>query len=315
MAPPKIGLHTDGDPWEPDEFALVEEVGFDILTTGEHIVFHRPILDVVTVLAYAAAVTKHIKLAPSTIILPLRHPTIMAKELTSLDVLSKGRLIASIGIGGDYPREFPACGVSTSQRGVRSNESLEIIRKYWSGKRFSYDGKIFQLDDVDMLPQPVQEGGPPIWVCGRTTAAMRRAVALGDGWQPYMFTADHFRDSVRTVQSLAADAGRTLQPDFAYTSFVYVSMDDNVERARQYAIEQLTYRFDLPFEKIVDKYCAYGPPSRIVDTINAYVEAGSNNVVIALVMPPEARREWIERFAKNVLPSLKMLTVVDPSSV
>ena len=110
----QVGFHVDGDVWEPTEFTRVENLGFDIMTTGEHIVFFRPILDVITVLAHAVAVTTRIKLVPSTIILPLRHPTIMAKELTSLDILSEGRLTASIGIGGDYPREFEACGVPMS---------------------------------------------------------------------------------------------------------------------------------------------------------------------------------------------------------
>ena len=303
----KVGLHVDGDAWEPEQLRHIEEVGFDILTTGEHIVFFRPILDVITVLAYAAAVTKRIKLAPSTIILPLRHPTIIAKELTSLDILSKGRLIASIGIGGDYPREFQACGVPKSERGIRSNEALEIIRKYWSGERFDYHGKIFQLEDVDMLPPPMQPGGPPIWVCGRTEPAMRRAAKLGDGWQPYMYTAEQFDESVGKVKAFATEEGRQLPDDYAFTSFMYCSMHENVDEARQRAIEQLTYRFNLPFEKIVDKYCAYGPPSRIIESLGRYVEAGANTLIVGLVMPPEERMAYVERFASQILPELKKL--------
>ncbi len=305
--PVKIGLHTDGDAWEPEQYKLVEDVGFDILTTGEHILFFRPILDVVTVLAYAAAVTRKITLVPSTIILPLRHPTIIAKELTSLDVLSKGRLVASIGIGGDYPREFAACGVAKSQRGARSNEALEIIRKYWNGERFSYQGKHFQLEDVEMLPGPVRPGGPPIWVCGRSEAAMRRAVKLGDGWQPYMYTPEQFAASVAQINSIADEESIKLSGDFAYTSFVYVSQHQDIAQARERAIEQLTYRFNLPFEKIVDKYCAYGPPARIIDSLARYVDAGANTLIVALVMPPEERTEYIERFATEILPSLQQL--------
>ena len=76
----QVGFHIDGDVWEPEQIAAVEGHGFDLLTTGEHILFFRPILDTITVLAYAAAVTKTIKLVPSTIILPLRHPTMMARR-------------------------------------------------------------------------------------------------------------------------------------------------------------------------------------------------------------------------------------------
>lgn len=304
----QVGFHVDGDVWEPAQLTRVEELGFDIMTTGEHIVFFRPILDVITVLAHAAAVTTRIKLVPSTIILPLRHPTIMAKELTSLDILSKGRLIASIGIGGDYPREFEACGIPISERGVRANEGIEIMRKYWSGGRFDYDGKIFRLRDVDMLPTPTQPGGPPLWVCGRSEAAMRRAARLGDGWQPYMYTAEQLRDSLVKVREFGDEAGRPVAEDFAFTSFMYVSMHDDVDEARRLAIEQLTYRFNLPFEKIVDKYCAYGPPERIIETLGAYVDAGANHVIVGLVMPEEHRIEHVEKFAADILPALHAMT-------
>jgi probable F420-dependent oxidoreductase len=303
----QVGFHVDGDVWEPAQLARVEELGFDIMTTGEHIIFFRPILDVVTVLAYAAAVTTRIKLVPSTIILPLRHPTIMAKELTSLDILSKGRLIASIGIGGDYPREFQACGVPMSERGIRANEGIEIMRQFWSGERFSYHGKIFQLEDVDMMPPPIQPGGPPLWVCGRSEPAMRRAARLGDGWQPYMYTADQLRESVDRIHGFAEEARRPLAEDFAFTSFMYVSMHDDVDVARERAIEQLTYRFNLPFEKIVDKYCAYGPPERILETLGDYIRAGANHVVVGLVMPPEERMDYVEAFAAEILPELQKM--------
>lgn len=304
----EVGFHIDGDVWEPAQISRVEECGYDILTTGEHIIFFRPILDVVTVLAHAAAVTSRIKLLPSTLILPLRHPTMVAKELTSLDLLSKGRLIASIGIGGDYPREFHACGIPIKERGRRANEALEIIRRYWSGETFSYHGKIFQLEDVDMTPTPVQKGGPPVWVCGRSDAAMKRAVRYGDGWQPYMYTADQFRESVEKIAEFANDAGRELPLDFAYTCFMYVSMHDNVNEARNRAIEQLSYRFNMPFEKIVDKYCAYGPAEKIIEDLGRYVEAGANRLIVGLVMPEAERVANVEKFARDILPSLQQMT-------
>ncbi len=303
----QVGFHVDGDIWEPQQLAGVEDAGFDLLTTGEHMVFFRPILDVVTVLAYAAAVTHKIKLVPSTLILPLRHPTIIAKELTSLDILSKGRLIASVGIGGDYPREFPACGVSMKERGKRANEGIEIMRKYWSGERFSYDGEMFQLEEVDMLPPPYQAGGPPLWVCGRSDPAMKRAARLGNGWQPYMYTPGMLAESVDKVRGFADEYDRPLAADFAFTSFMYVSMHDDVQEARNRAIEQLSFRFNMPFEKIVDKYCAYGPADMIVEHLARYVEAGANHVIIALVMPPEERMDYVGKFADEILPRLQAM--------
>ncbi len=310
MSNVQIGFHIDGDVWEPKQIKQVEDHGFDILTTGEHIIFFRPILDTITVLAYAAAATERIKLLPSTIIMPLRHPTMLAKELTSIDILSKGRLIASVGIGGDYPREFDALGVSMKERGIRANEGIQIMRKFWSGERFSFDGKIFKFEDMDMLPPPYQKGGPPLWVCGRSDPAMRRAARMGDGWQPYMYTAEQLGESITKVHDFADEAGRILPDDFAFTSFVYISQHDDVQEARNRAIEQLSYRFNMPFEKIVDKYCAYGPADRIIENLAEYVQHGANHLIVALVMPEEERMEYVARFAEEILPALQKMQTV-----
>ncbi len=305
----QIGFHLDGDVWEPDQITKVEEHGFDILTTGEHIVFFRPILDIITVLSYAAAVTSRIKLVPSTLILPLRPPAILAKELTSIDILSKGRLIASVGIGGDYPREFNACGVSMKERGVRANEGIEIMRKFWSGERFDYHGKVFQMEDMDMLPGPYQKGGPPLWVCGRSDPAMKRAAKYGNGWQPYMYTTEQLAESVDKVKGFANEIGRELEDDFAFTTFMYVSMHDDVKEGRNRAIEQLSYRFNMPFEKIVDKYCAYGPADRIIEDLQRYVDAGTNHIIVGLIMPSEERMDYVAKFATEILPALQAMQV------
>ena len=303
----QVGLHIDGDVWEPEQITAVEDHGFDILTTGEHILFFRPILDTVTVLAYAAAVTKKIRLIPSTLILPLRHPVMMAKELISIDILSKGRLTASVGLGGDYPREFEALGVPMSERGRRANEGIEIMKGLWSGEKFDYDGKIFQLEGADLQPGPYQKGGPPLWVCGRSDPAMKRAAKYGDGWQPYMYTADLVAQSVDKVRGFADEIGRELPDDFAFTTFMYVSMHDDAQEGRNQAIEQLSYRFNMPFEKIVDKYCAYGPADRIIEALTTYVEAGTNNLIIALVMPEDERMDYVAKFADEVLPALQAM--------
>ena len=136
---------------------------------------------------------------------------------------------------------------------------------------------------------------------------MRRAARLGDGWQPYMYTAAQLSDSVEKVRAFGEEVGRPVDDEFAFTSFMYVSMHDDVAEARNRAIEQLTYRFNLPFEKIVDKYCAYGPPARIIETLGDYVRAGANHVIVGLVMPAEARMEYVEKFATDILPALQAM--------
>ena len=124
--PVKLGVSCGGDLWSREDILAVEELGFDSYWTGEHIVYHRPIMEAVTLLSYVAGLTTRIKMGPATLLLPLRHPTMIAKQLSCLDVLSEGRLLLTVGVGGDYPREFEGCNVPIKERGRRTTEALEI---------------------------------------------------------------------------------------------------------------------------------------------------------------------------------------------
>ena len=304
----KVGVTCGGDHWTHDTIKAVEDLGFDSFWTGEHVVYHRPILDATPILCVAAAITSRIQVGPATLILPLRHPTIVAKEFGSLDVLSGGRVILTVGVGGDYPREFHACGIPMSERGRRTTEAIEIIKRYWAGGRFDYDGKIFQLKDVDILPPPVQPGGPPIWVSGRAEAALRRAARLGDGFHPYMYTAQHCRERFQQVKAFAREHGRELPPDYVWAIFQYTSLMDDDAAARARGVKEMSYRYDQDFSKLVDNYCTYGSSQKLIDNLGAYIEAGVNYFILAPIMDPARRRQELERYAKEVLPALRAMT-------
>jgi probable F420-dependent oxidoreductase len=303
-----VGITCGGDVWPLDRIRLVEELGFDSFWTGEHIVYHRPILDAVPILSMAAAVTRRIRIGPATLLLPLRHPTLVAKEFSTLDVLSNGRVILTVGVGGDYPREFQACSVPMEERGRRTNEALEIIKRYWAGGRFDYEGEIFTLKDTDMLPLPVQPGGPPIWVSGRSEAAMRRAARLGDGFHPYMYTPAHCREAFPRVKAMAREMGRALPDDYVFAIFQYVSLGDDEAEARARGVKELTYRYDQDFSRLVDRYCVYGPPARVVEGLRAYVDAGCSYLILAPIMTPGRQDEELSRYATDVLPALRRMT-------
>ncbi len=300
-----VGITCGGDLWEPDQIRAVEALGFDSFWTGEHIIYHRPILEAVTTLTYAATLTSRIKIGPATLILPLRHPTITAKQFSTMDVLSGGRMILTVGVGGDYPREFAGCEIPINERGRRATETIEIMRKYWKGERFSYEGKIFHLEDVDMLPKPVQPNGIPIWVAGRQEAPMKRAARLGDGWHPYMYTPERCRDSFFKVKEFAEEAGRDLPSDYTFACFIYTALYDDIVDARARAVAELKYRYGQEFDHLVDKYCGYGPPTRIAEYLQKYIEAGANYLILAPIMPPKDRRRHLERYAEQVLPVLE----------
>jgi len=304
-----IGVSCGGDYWTDDQLRAVETLGFDSFWTGEHIVYHRPILEAVTVLTRAAALTSKIKIGPATLILPLRHPTMVAKQFSSMDVLAQGRVRLTVGVGGDYPREFEACDVPLNERGQRTQEAIEIMRKYWSGEKFDYEGKIFKLKGADMLPRPVN-GTIPIWVSGRQDAPLKRAALLGDGWHPYMYTPERCRESFLKVKEYADEAGRVLPKDYVFACFIYIAMFDNVDEGRAWGIKELSYRYDQDFSErgLVDRYCAYGTDDMIVEYLQKYIEAGTNYLILAPIMPPEKRIEHLERLSKNIMPRLNKLT-------
>jgi probable F420-dependent oxidoreductase len=307
--PAKIGVSCGGDYWTDDQLRAVETLGYDSFWTGEHIVYHRPILEAVTVLTRAAALTSKIKIGPATLILPLRHPTMVAKQISSLDVMAQGRVRLTVGVGGDYPREFEACDVPLNERGQRTQEGIEIIRKYWTGEKFDYDGKIFKLKGVDMLPRPVN-GTIPIWVSGRQEAPLKRAALLGDGWHPYMYTPQRCHESFLKVKEFAAEAGRVLPKDYVFACFIYIAMFDDVDEGRNWGIKELTYRYNQDFSErgLVDRYCAYGTDDMIVEYLAKYIEAGTNYLILAPIMPPEKRIQHLERLSKNIMPRLNKLT-------
>lgn len=306
--PAKIGVTCGGDYWTDEQIRAIETLGYDSFWTGEHIVYHRPILEAVTVLTRAATLTSKIKIGPATLILPLRHPTMVAKQFSSLDNMAQGRVRLTVGVGGDYPREFDACNVPMNERGQRTQEAIEIMKKYWSGEKFDYDGKIFKLKGVDMLPRPVN-GTIPIWVSGRQEAPLKRAALLGDGWHPYMYTPERCYESFLKVKDYAAEAGRELPKDYVFACFIYIAMFDDVDEARKWGIKELSYRYDQDFSErgLVDRYCAYGTDDMIVEYLSQYIQAGTNYLILAPIMPPEKRIEHLERLSRNIVPQLNKL--------
>ncbi len=300
----RVGVTCGGEWWGNEVFREVERVGFDSIFTGEHIVFHRPILESVSVVAALAGITERVDIGMAAIMLPLRQPTILAKELASIDVISRGRLVVTGGVGGDYPKEFEACGVPMARRGRRTTEMVEIMRRYWSGELFSYHGEIFDFTDVSMDPPPPSPGGPRIWLAGRSDASIRRSVLLGDGYMPYMFTPEQCREAWLRLRAASEQLGQPLRPGFAMSALIYVSLQDDEKYARRLAIEDLAWRYNQPFDRIVEKYCVYGNLDRVLTGIKSYVDAGVNYPVLQLVRERGAIAETVARYGEEIVPAV-----------
>jgi len=191
----------------PDSLAhlarTAEETGIESIWSVEHVVIpvgykskypydpsgripgpeNIPIPDPLLPLAYAAAVTKTLRLATGILILPQRHPLYVAKEVATLDVLSGGRAILGIGVGW-LREEFDALGIPFETRAARTSEAVRAIRSLWKDEPEPFEGKFFRWPPLESHPKPVQKPGVPVVVGGHTETAARRAARYGDGFFP-----------------------------------------------------------------------------------------------------------------------------------
>jgi probable F420-dependent oxidoreductase len=313
----RIGVQTihrrtepaDG-PWLPtiDEMCtlveLVDRGGYDSLWVGDHISFPLSIFDPLLQLAQAAVVSRRLQVGTAVYLLPLRHPTPVAKQVSTLDHLTEGRFIFGVGVGGEFPKEYEACGVPIAERGARLSESLTVLRKLWSGEPASHAGRFFQFEGVMMQPPPRQAGGPPIWCGGRSDAALRRIGGLTDGWMSYVVTPDMFRQGLEKIGAAARASGRSFDRGFGTAHLLFTRVDDTYEKALDAATVSLSRRYAMDFRKAAQRYCALGPAAQVVESIRRFHEAGARHVILDFVGPYEERFAEIERFACEALPLL-----------
>ncbi len=300
MALEKVGIVFPGG--DPAEVEALEQLGYDSVWSGEHILYHGPTLDALVVLAAYAARTERLKVGSSVLLLPLRPPALVAKAAATLDLLSGGRLILGVGVGGEYPQEFEALGIPLAERGVRADEALAVLKLLWAGGPVSFEGRFYRLPGVRLDPPPAQPGGPPIWVGGRSRAARRRAARLGDGWFPYLVDPEQYRAGREEVEAYRAEAGR--DGPFTWALLLFIRCDDDPAEARRIAVERLSRMYARPFDGLVDRYCAYGPPEACAERIRQFQAAGVEYFVLSPVAPPEELLPQAVRYATEVLPLL-----------
>src|SRR5262249_9670867 len=164
-------------------------------------------LDPVVALSYVAAHTVQLRLGTGVIILPQRNPVVLAKELTSLDVVSNGRLIFGLGAGYLEP-EFRALGAPFKQRGAMTDEAIDVLRALWMMKKPAYQGRFFSFSGVDAQPRPVQKPHPPIVVGGMSHHGARRAARHGNGWYGFRTDLEATKRSLEWLRGYIANGER-----------------------------------------------------------------------------------------------------------
>lgn len=200
----------------------IETIGYDDLAVFDHVIMgyatdtrpapiypsQMPILEALTTLAFAAAVTEHVSLSTEVLVLPQRQAVLVAKQAATIDTLSGGRLRLGVGVGWQEA-EYEALGEEFSRRGRHMDEAIPLLRACWADERIERDGGRFRADAIAMEPKPPQRDRLPIWVGGSGPAAYRRAGTLGDGWMAALVgDADRTRAAIDEIRRHAEAAGR-----------------------------------------------------------------------------------------------------------
>ncbi len=255
---------------------LAEETGYDSIWAGDHVSFHNPILDVTVALSCFAARTDRVTVGAAVVLLPLRHPSLVAREFASLDFLSGGRAVLGVGVGGEGGKDFEAVAVDPRERGARTDESMRALRELFSGPEASFSGRFFSFGGVTIEPQPVQPGGPPLWVGGGSTAAKRRAGRLGDGWAPIWISPERFAEGMAEVRRHAEDAGR--DPDAIVAAAMCPALVG--EGSRERLAGHLAERYSMKVEPhLIDRYCIAGSEDECASRLRAYADAGVEHLI------------------------------------
>ena len=246
----------------------------------------RPFLEPLTCLAFLAGGTERIALGMSVLVLPYRHPLHWAKIATTIDHLSRGRLILGVGVGW-MVEEFEALGAPFKERGAASDEQLELLERLWTDERCQFAGRHYRFTDIAFYPKPLQSPRVPIWVGGEGARAQRRAARYGDAWFPYFVRITPRELSARfdEVRRGAAEAGR--DPERLSLNCC-LPVDLTAEPAPQ-SEDRLR-----------------GTPEQLVVALRAFQKAGVEHMALQFMMPSWRERALqIERFAREVMPALR----------
>jgi alkanesulfonate monooxygenase SsuD/methylene tetrahydromethanopterin reductase-like flavin-dependent oxidoreductase (luciferase family) len=205
-----------------------------------------------------------------------------------------------VGVGGENPREFEACGVPVGQRGARTDEALDIIRRLWTSPKVTYTGKYAELVDVSIRPAPVRKPSPPIWIAGRREVAMRRAARFGDGWIPYMYSARMLGESLGTIAAQRGDL-----PPIEAGAYLWSCVHEDASVAFDYAMTALAKTYRQDFTARADSYFVVGDPDHCAERVLEYVRAGARRIIFAHACPPDYVDAQLELLATRVVPTVR----------
>ncbi len=281
----------------------MEELGYESIWAWDHILLGVepcfPLHEALTILTAVAARTSKIKLGTGVLVMPMRNPVILAKELATMDHISNGRVILGTAVGW-YKREFKSLGADFHRRGKIMEQSLEIINRLWTEEKVDGEYPPYNLRGAVMYPKPVQKPRPPILIGGYVDAVLKRAATKGDGWITYYYTAESFARTWEKVRGFAEEAGRN--PDELNSTNqlpIIIGPRDKVEAPMK---EWLQTEWDYAaWSESTMESAIIGTAEECVEQLQAHIATGIDRIIF---VPYRYEPEQVEAVAREIIPRL-----------
>ena len=306
-----------------DQIVWGEQHGFDDIWLSEHHFIedgYSPSL--LPIAAAVAARTKKIRIGTSVILMPFYNPVRLAEDAATVDIISGGRF--EVGVGTGYKvEEFEGFAISSKERGGRTNEGLEIVRRLWDGETLTFKGRYFEINKVKLTPEPIQKPHPPLWVGGFTPPAIRRAAKYGDGYAGVTITKDLFSRYLSELEKLGKP---TTNVRLAGGKFYLIASNDPEKtwnEAADYVIYQVNAyaewaeKAGMPlFPHLRDRahlretgLLTVADPENCIKIIRECVAEAPLTNFYAWTLPPGLPPSWVqphlELFVNNVIPAFR----------
>lgn len=300
-----------------DQVRWLDQIGADLVWFTEHHFVEDGYLPSWTPVAGAmSAVTEHVRFSTDVCLMPFNHPIRLAEDLAVLDNLSGGRV--ELGLGMGYaPHEFRGFGLPVSRRVSLMDEGIEVLQRCFSGERFSYQGKRYRFDNVQITPGYVQPGGPPLWIAAMSEAGARRASRFGTNFLPQGLKARSFDTWVDALE----ESGRNPR-DYrvGIIRSILVTDDRNtdwpaIRAAERYRMALYQRFFEESGQGLgergepVPQTWIIGDADQCVTELSEFIAAFGITDIVTMAVPPGLRPERmatsLERLFKEVVPRLK----------
>jgi alkanesulfonate monooxygenase len=261
---------------------------------------HFPILDSLSLITAVAARTEKIKLGTGVLILPARNAVVLAKQLSTIDQISKGRLIMGLASGW-YKREFDAIGIDFHQRGKLMDINLEVMTRLWSEDQVTAGLGPYNLRSAVMYPKPYSKPRPPLLIGGYVDRVLKRAAVTGDGWLTYFYTPDGFTKSWAKVRNFAEEAGK--DPETLLNANQLPIMVGERSKVHEPMMQWLTTEWDIAAwsDSTIDS-AIMGSVEECVEQLQAQLDVGVQKLIF---VPYRYEMEQIEIIAKEIIPRLR----------